>query len=75
MHVRLAFLTLRDCSKSPSLYPESVSELILIAPALSGFPYSAEFLEYINQVNAAAPDIDKMIEISQSAPLYNGVVH
>lgn len=54
-------------------YPESVSELILIAPALSGFPYSAEFVAYMNNVSAAAPDIDKMIEISQSAPSYRVV--
>ncbi|RAL21948.1 alpha/beta fold hydrolase [Thermoflavimicrobium daqui] len=54
-------------------YPEYVSELVLIAPALSGFNYSSEFVEYMNKINAAAPDIDKMIEISQSAPLYRAV--
>lgn len=54
-------------------YPEKVSELILIAPSLSGFTYSPELFEYINKVGAAAPDIDKMIEISQSAPSYRVV--
>ncbi|WP_230199071.1 alpha/beta fold hydrolase [Risungbinella massiliensis] len=54
-------------------YPEYVSELILIAPALSGFHYSSEFVKYMNKVSSAAPDIDKMIEISQSAPSYRVV--
>ncbi|WP_102029144.1 alpha/beta fold hydrolase [Salirhabdus sp. Marseille-P4669] len=51
-------------------YPELVSELILIAPSLTGFPYSQEFSNYMNEITAAFPDIDKMIKISQSAPLY-----
>lgn len=54
-------------------YPEYVSELVLIAPALSGFNYSSEFEEYMNKVSALAPDIDKMIEVSQSAPSYRVV--
>ena len=51
-------------------YHEKVSELVLIAPALSGFNYSLEFLTYINKVSEAAPDIDNMIEVSLSAPSY-----
>jgi len=54
-------------------YPEYVSELVLIAPSLSGFNYSPEFVEYMSKVSAAAPDIDKMIEVSQSAPSYRVV--
>jgi pimeloyl-ACP methyl ester carboxylesterase len=54
-------------------YPEKVSELILIAPSLSGFNYSKEYLSYMNKVTEAAPDIDKMIEVSQSAPSYRVV--
>ncbi|MBO0992623.1 alpha/beta fold hydrolase [Bacillus sp. SD088] len=54
-------------------YPQYVSELVLIAPALTGFNYSPEFGDYMNKVNAAAPDINKMIEISQSAPSYRVV--
>ncbi|MTW85727.1 alpha/beta fold hydrolase [Virgibacillus dakarensis] len=54
-------------------YPENVSELILIAPSLTGFTYSQEFLNYMNEINEAAPDIDEMIKISQSAPLYRVV--
>ena len=51
-------------------YPEYVSDLVLIAPSLTGFNYSVEFLEYMNKVSAAAPDINNMIKISQSAPSY-----
>ncbi len=54
-------------------YPEYVSELVLIAPSLTGFNYSSEFVEYMNKVSAAAPDIDKMIEVSQSAVSYRVV--
>lgn len=54
-------------------YPEYVSELILIAPSLTGFNYSSEFAKYMNKVSAAAPDIDKMIKVSQSAPSYRVV--
>lgn len=35
-------------------YPERVSELIVIAPALSGFPYSEEMQTYMLRVSAAA---------------------
>lgn len=54
-------------------YPEYASELIVIAPALTGFNYSSDFVDYMNKVNAAAPDIEKMIEVSQSAPSYRVV--
>ncbi|MCY8231173.1 alpha/beta fold hydrolase [Priestia endophytica] len=54
-------------------YPEYVSELVLIAPALTGFNYSSEFAKYMNKVSAAAPDIDKMIKVSQSALSYRVV--
>ncbi|EFU42942.1 alpha/beta hydrolase fold protein [Paenibacillus vortex V453] len=51
-------------------YPERVSELILIAPALSGFPYSEEMQAYMLRVSAAAPDIEKMIELCIEPPSY-----
>lgn len=51
-------------------YPEYVSELIVIAPALTGFNYSKDFADYMSKVNTAAPEIEKMIEISRSAPTY-----
>lgn len=51
-------------------YPERVSELVLIAPALSGFRHSQEFEEWMQKINAAAPDIEKIVELSLNAPLY-----
>ncbi|MGG4344419.1 alpha/beta fold hydrolase [Paenibacillus lautus] len=51
-------------------YPERVSELIVIAPALSGFPYSEEMQAYMLRVSAAAPDIEKMIELCLEPPSY-----
>jgi pimeloyl-ACP methyl ester carboxylesterase len=55
-------------------YPERVSKLVLIAPSLSGFNYSQEFITYINKINEAAPDIEKMLELSLSALLYHVVM-
>ncbi|MCH5584931.1 alpha/beta hydrolase [Shimazuella sp. AN120528] len=51
-------------------YPERVSELILIAPELSGFERSLEFKNWMEKVNSALPDMDKVAELSLSAPLY-----
>lgn len=51
-------------------YPDRVSELIVIAPALSGFPYSEEMQTYMLGVSAAAPDIEKMIELCIEPPSY-----
>ena len=51
-------------------YPSIVDRLILIAPSLSGFVYSQSFMDYMAQINAAAPDIPKMIELSTGGPNY-----
>lgn len=51
-------------------YPERTSELIVLAPALSGFPYSEEMQAYMLSVSAAAPDIEKMIELCIAPPSY-----
>ncbi|KYG25781.1 alpha/beta fold hydrolase [Priestia endophytica] len=51
-------------------YPKRVSELVLIAPALSGFRHSQEFEDWMQKINEAAPDIDKIVELSLNAPLY-----
>ncbi|MGP4081580.1 alpha/beta fold hydrolase [Pseudalkalibacillus sp. R45] len=55
-------------------YPQRVSKLILIAPALSGYPYSNDFGEYIKKINEAAPNVDRMMELSLSAPSYQVVM-
>lgn len=51
-------------------YPERVAKLVLIAPALSGFDYSKDFKDYIQSINEAAPDVDKMMELSLRSPSY-----
>lgn len=55
-------------------YPERVSNLVLVGPSLLGFNYSQEFNAYMNKINEAAPDIEKMIEISLSGSLYHFVM-
>ena len=51
-------------------HPDRVSELVLVGPALSGFSFSQEFLEWMQKINAAFPDIDKVVELSFDAPSY-----
>ncbi|MBB6673309.1 alpha/beta fold hydrolase [Cohnella nanjingensis] len=55
-------------------YPERVSELVLIAPSLSGFRHSQEFEDWMQKINDAVPDIDKMVELSFDAPSYRIVM-
>jgi pimeloyl-ACP methyl ester carboxylesterase len=52
------------------LYPNRVTELVLVAPSLSGYPYSTELAQYFQRIQSASPDIDKMIEIALNAPIY-----
>lgn len=54
-------------------YPEKVSKLVLLAPSLTGFPYSEEFVQYHIEVSKAAPDIDKMLEVALHSPTYQVV--
>lgn len=54
-------------------YPERVSKLVLLAPGLSGFSYSKEFVENMMRIHEAAPDIDKMVELLLSDPSYRVV--
>ncbi|MGG3575172.1 alpha/beta hydrolase [Bacillus gobiensis] len=51
-------------------YSERVSELVLIAPSLSGFRYSQEFEDWMQKINSAFPDLDKVVELSFDAPSY-----
>jgi pimeloyl-ACP methyl ester carboxylesterase len=55
-------------------YPEKVSKLVLIAPSLTGFPYSKEFEQYHSKIFEAAPDIDKMVELALHSPTYQVVI-
>ncbi|MBB6733739.1 alpha/beta fold hydrolase [Cohnella zeiphila] len=55
-------------------YPEMVERLVVIAPSLTGYPYSPEFVEWIRAVNALAPDIRKMVQFSLDGPHYRTVM-
>lgn len=55
-------------------YPEMVEGLILLAPSLSGYNYSPEFLDYMAHVNSLAPDIAKLVEASLDGPNYRVVM-
>ncbi|MGN7381362.1 MULTISPECIES: alpha/beta fold hydrolase [unclassified Paenibacillus] len=51
-------------------YPDMVDKLVLIAPSLSGYTFSQEFTDWMASVNAAAPDIAKLVELSLAGPIY-----
>ncbi|MNX88693.1 Soluble epoxide hydrolase [compost metagenome] len=51
-------------------YPSMVERLVVIAPSLTGFTFSSEFTEYMATVNAAAPDITKLVELALAGPIY-----
>lgn len=55
-------------------YPERVLKLVLIAPSLTGFPYSKEFEQYHNKILGTAPNIDKMLELALHSPTYQVVI-
>jgi pimeloyl-ACP methyl ester carboxylesterase len=54
--------------------PDRVSKLVLIAPGLSGHRFSPEVEEWFGQVWAAAPDAEKMTQISLSQCPYRVVM-
>lgn len=51
-------------------YPSMVDRLVVIAPSLTGFTFSREFTEYMASVNSAAPDIDRLVDLSLAGPNY-----
>ncbi|KWX69875.1 alpha/beta fold hydrolase [Paenibacillus jilunlii] len=55
-------------------YPSMVEQLVVIAPSLSGYVYSQEFTNYMTSVNAAAPDIPKLVELSLAGPNYRATM-
>lgn len=56
-------------------YPGRVSGLVLIGPSLTGYQPSPEFVRWMSEVNGAAPDADKIMELAFSAPLYRVVMN
>jgi pimeloyl-ACP methyl ester carboxylesterase len=55
-------------------YPDRLSRLVLVAPGLSGHQFSPEIQEWFGQVWAAAPDTEKMTQISLSQCPYRVVM-
>jgi pimeloyl-ACP methyl ester carboxylesterase len=55
-------------------YPDRVSKLVLVAPGLSGHRFSPAVEEWFGQVWAAAPDAEKMTQISLSQCVYSVVM-
>ncbi|WP_164214336.1 alpha/beta hydrolase [Virgibacillus sp. YIM 98842] len=55
-------------------HPERVANLVLIAPALSGFKGYTEFEHIMEKVMGAAPEVDKMMEVMLHSPLYQVVI-
>lgn len=50
------------------LYPEKVSQLILLAPGLTGFKYDQEFASMVKRMWEAVPNVDLMLEIMLNSP-------
>ena len=55
-------------------YPNRVIRLVLVAPGLSGFQFSPDIQQWFAQVNALAPDLEKMVELMLEHPMYSVVV-
>lgn len=56
-------------------YPEKVTNLVLIAPALSGFQGYTEYEQIMQKVMGAAPDVEKMVDLMLHSPMYQVVIH
>ena len=55
-------------------YPERISQLVLVAPGLSGYQFSPEFQQWSQQIMAAAPDVEKMVKLMLSGCMYRVVM-
>jgi pimeloyl-ACP methyl ester carboxylesterase len=55
-------------------YPDRVTRLVLVAPGLSGFQFSPDVQQWYAQVQAAAPDLEKMVELMLNHPTYSVVM-
>ncbi|MFC0215507.1 alpha/beta fold hydrolase [Paenibacillus chartarius] len=80
-HLRLDCVTLVGHSMGGQVatdfalsFPSMVERLVVIAPSLTGFTYSQEFTNYMASVNAAAPDISKLVELSLAGPIYRAAM-
>ncbi|BAY21245.1 alpha/beta hydrolase fold protein [Calothrix sp. NIES-2100] len=56
-------------------YPERVSKLVLVAPGLSGYEFSQEMQQRFAQIMAAAPDVEKMVQLMLDGCIYSTVMN
>jgi pimeloyl-ACP methyl ester carboxylesterase len=55
-------------------YPQRVSKLVLVAPGLTGYQFSPELVQQFEQIQAAAPNVEKMVQLSLDLPSYQVVM-
>jgi pimeloyl-ACP methyl ester carboxylesterase len=55
-------------------YPQRVSKLVLVAPGLTGYQFSPELVQRFEQIQAAAPNFEKMVQLSLDLPSYQVVM-
>ncbi|BAZ09494.1 alpha/beta hydrolase [Calothrix sp. NIES-4071] len=55
-------------------YPQRVSKLVLVAPGLTGYQFSPEMVQHFEKIQAVAPDIQKMVQLSLELPNYKVVM-
>lgn len=56
-------------------YPQRVSELVLVAPGLSGNRFSPEMEQWYAQVMAVAPDVEKMVKLMLDGSIYSTIMN
>jgi pimeloyl-ACP methyl ester carboxylesterase len=55
-------------------YPQRVSKLVLVAPGLMGYQFSPELAQQFQEIQAMAPDVEKMTRHSLELPMYQVVM-
>lgn len=55
-------------------YPQRVSKLVLVAPGLTGYQFSQEMVQHFQEIQAVAPDVEKMVQLSLKLPSYKVVM-
>ncbi len=55
-------------------YPNRVSKLVLIGPGLSGSQPSPDVEQWFEEIRAAAPDVEKMTQLSLNHPVHSVVM-
>ncbi|MBD2848137.1 alpha/beta hydrolase [Paenibacillus sp. IB182496] len=56
-------------------YPDRVARLALLAPSLTGFEPEPDFVRWMTEVNACAPDVERLVNKSLGGPNYRVVMN